>query len=82
MEKEEDCGCDSLDNKEPVKPEEIDSIKNKMSRLNYHTIYFQNELIEKHFFSLVEIEYMISKMWIEEFDDVSYVVVMKTLSID
>ena len=59
-----------------------DSIKNKMSRLNYQTIYFQNELIEKHFFTLEEIEYMSSKMWIEEFDDVSYVVVMKTLSID
>ena len=58
-----------------------DVIKKKMVKLKLQTIYFQNELINKFFFTIEEIDFMLKSNWIEEFDEVSYLVVIKTLSI-
>ena len=49
-----------------------DVIKKKMVKLKLQTIYFQNELINKFFFTIEEIDFMMQSKWIEEFDDVSY----------
>jgi hypothetical protein len=49
-----------------------DVIKQKMVKLKLQTIYFQNELINKYFFTIEEIDFMMQSKWIEEFDDVSY----------
>lgn len=49
-----------------------DVIKKKMVKLKIQTIYFQNELLSKYFFTIEEIDFMMQSKWIEEFDDVSY----------
>ena len=53
-----------------------DVIKQKMVKLKLQTIYFQNELINKYFFTIEEIDFMLKSNWIEEFDEVSYLVIL------